>query len=114
MDHKTIKRYAWICHNKDTFTEKEEAKGKGKAGELKGKHWHIVLDCPNSIPLSTIAKWFNVPENAVEIPSGRGAFLDCVQYLTHSSDKCQDEGKTLYPDDEVFSNLLPYRLRRHK
>lgn len=105
MDHKTIKRYAWICHNKDTFTEKEEAKGKGKAGELKGKHWHIVLDCPNSIPLSTIAKWFNVPENAVEIPSGRGAFLDCVQYLTHSSDKCQDEGKTLYPNDEVFSNF---------
>ena len=41
----------------------------------------------------------------VDIPKGRGAFLDCVQYLTHSSDKCQDEGKTLYPDDEVFSNF---------
>ena len=55
--------------------------------------------------LSAVAKWFNVPENMVDIPKGRGAFLDCVQYLTHSSDKCQEEGKALYPDNEVFSNF---------
>ena len=72
---------------------------------LKGKHWHIVLDCPNSIPLSTIAKWFGVPENAVEIPSGRGAFLDCVEYLTHKTEKCIREEKTPYDDEEVFSNF---------
>ena len=41
----------------------------------------------------------------VDIPKGRGAFLDCVQYLTHSSEKCQEEGKALYPDSEVFSNF---------
>ena len=105
MDHKTIKRYAWICHNKDTFTEKEEANGKGKAGELKGKHWHIVIDCPNAIELSTIARWFGVPENAVEIPFGRGAFLDCVEYLTHKTEKCIREEKTPYDDEEVYSNF---------
>lgn len=105
LDHKTIKRFAWICHDKDTYTENEEAQGKGKAGELKPKHWHIVIHCPSGVALSAVAKWFGVPENFVDMPKGRGAFLDCVQYLTHESEKCQAEGKTLYADEEVNSNF---------
>ena len=105
LEHPCIKRYAWIEHNKDIYTEKEESQGKGKAGKRKGKHWHVVLDCPNKGYLDTIAEWFNVPLNAIDLPKGHGAFLDCVQYLTHESEKCQKEGKTLYEDSEVIANF---------
>ena len=30
LSHRTIKRYAWICHNRDYFSLEEEASGKGK------------------------------------------------------------------------------------
>lgn len=33
VEHKTIKRYAWIEHNRDYFSLEEEASGKGKAGD---------------------------------------------------------------------------------
>ena len=36
---------------------------------------------------------------------GKGAFLDCVEYLPHSSEKEQEKGKTLYSDEEVHSNF---------
>lgn len=105
LEHRTIKRYAWIKHNRDYFSEQEEASGKGKAGELKGKHWHIVIDCPNKIDLPTVAKWFGVPEFLVEVAKGKGAFLDCVEYLPHSSEREQEKGKTLYADEEVHANF---------
>ena len=31
--------------------------------------------------------------------------MDCVQYLTHESEKCQKEGKALYEDSEVIANF---------
>ena len=105
VEHKTIKRYAWIEHNRDYFSLEEEASGKGKAGELKGKHWHAVIDCPGSVELPVVAKWFGVPEFLVEVAKGKGAFLDCVEYLPHSSEKEQEKGKTLYEDNEVHANF---------
>ena len=105
VEHKTIKRYAWIEHNRDYFSEQEEASGKGKSGELKGKHWHAVIDCPGSVELPVIAKWFGVPEFLVEVAKGKGAFLDCVEYLPHSNEKEQEKGKTLYEDNEVHANF---------
>jgi hypothetical protein len=46
-----------------------------------------------------------VPEQYVDLPKGRGAFLDCVRYLTHEDEKQQELGKTLYPDDVVVANF---------
>lgn len=103
--HATIKRWAWICHDKDPYTEEEEAKGLGKAGTLKPKHWHGVGECPCSVKLSAIAKWFGVPPQQIELPKGRGAFLDKVQYLTHERTKQQEKGKHLYEDEEVHANF---------
>ena len=105
LDHKTIKRFAYIKHNKDPYTIEEEKQGKGKAGELKNDHWHVVLECPGKVDIKYIAKWFNVPEQYIELPKGRGAFLDKVAYLTHESEKEQAKGKALYDDDEVIANF---------
>ena len=104
-EHKTIKQCAWICHDKDRYTADDEKAGKGKMDDLKGKHWHIVLNCKPALPLSTIAKWFGVPENCIEFPKGQGAFLDCVEYLTHESTKAQQQGKFRYTDEEVKANF---------
>jgi len=108
LTHKTIKKYAYICHDRDVYSEADEANdktGKVKAGDTKPRHWHIVCECPSNPEISAIAKWFEIEENFVDVPKGRGSFLDCVQYLTHESAKEQAKGKAVYDDDEVIANF---------
>ena len=99
LKHKSILQYAYIWHDKDTTVDKD--------GNIivKPKHVHIVLLCPNKVDSAAIAKWFGIPENYIHFPKGRGAFLDCVEYLTHESTKEQAAGKHLYSDSEVHSNF---------
>lgn len=59
----------------------------------------------NATELPTIAKWFGISDNFVDMPKGRGAFLDCVQYLTHEQGKQQEQGKTLYEDSKIKANF---------
>lgn len=104
IDHKTIKQYAYIRHDKDLYTVDDE-KNDYKVGELKTPHYHVVLRCDNAIEIETIAKWLDIPPQYIDAPKGRGAFLDCVQYLTHESEKEQAKGKHLYADKEVTANF---------
>ena len=111
ISHKTINRYAYICHDKDTVTEADIETGKGNydendLGKTKGKHWHIVIECEKTpLPISTIAKWLGIPENMVEVPKGRGAFIDCVEYLRHSDIHQALKGKYEYDASEVKANF---------
>lgn len=75
-----------------------------KNGVEKASHYHIVIKCKSAVDTKMIAKWFCVPENLVEIPKGRGAFVDCVEYLTHERESEQLKGKHLYADSFVHSN----------
>lgn len=111
VKHNSIVRYAYIRHDKDTITEADIETGRGSyteadLGKPKGAHWHIVLETPNhAYPASTIAKWLGIPENMVEIPKGRGAFIDCVEYLRHSDIHQTLKGKYEYGVDEVKANF---------
>lgn len=125
LNHKTIKRYAFILHDKDTYTEEDVKKEKRKAGEenrlpdpniivgaLKPPHYHIVITTVdsdkgtgNTLGVDVIAKWFGIEPQYVDVMRGHGAFLDGVEYLTHSSEKAQKAGKYHYPDSEVESNF---------
>ena len=108
VSHKSIKRYAYICHDRDVYTEEDEKKNpEHKKGMLKGKHWHIVIETPKTpTDIEAVAKWFNIPANFIEVPKGgKRAFIDCVQYLTHERADEQAKGKTLYSDDEVKANF---------
>lgn len=96
LKYKSIKEWAYICHDKD----KEE-----DGITLKPKHWHIVLRFDVAVDVKTIAKWFSIEENYIEMPKGRGAFLDCVEYLTHESGKQRAQNKHVYEDSEVKSNF---------
>lgn len=89
--HKSIGQWAFILHDKD----------KNEDGTLKAPHYHIVLKTNTSLPISTIAKWFGVPENFVAVPRNWGAFMDCVQYLTHE----RHPDKYRYEDCEVKANF---------
>lgn len=104
LAHRTIKQWAYVMHDKDVYSEADEADDATHvAGTPKPRHWHIVLNCTQQVEIGTIAKWFGIPENFVDIPKGNGAgkFLDCVEYLTHESVKQQELGKHRYDDSEI-------------
>ena len=107
LDHKTIKEWAWVYHDKDVWSEDDELDNpKHVAGQVKPPHWHVALNMPkNNTEVEVIARWFGVPMNFVEMKRGAGAFLDCVEYLTHEHPNQQLLGKTLYPDEEIHSNF---------
>ncbi len=107
LSHKTIKRYAYICHDEDVYSEADEIDNPNhKAGEYKPRHWHIVIEMgTRQVEVGVIAKWLGISDNYVSVAKGHGAFLDCVQYLTHEDDKQQGLGKRLYSDDRVIANF---------
>lgn len=107
LAHKTIKRWAYICHDKDVFSEADELNDPDhKQGNPKPRHWHIVIEMgSNQAEVATIAKWLGIAENFIDCPKGAGAFLDCVEYLTHEAEKQQLLGKTLYDDKFVVSSF---------
>lgn len=106
LSHKTINRYAWIAHDSDVYSEADEMNDPEHIqGVKKPLHYHIVIEMIPLTEIHTIAKWFGIPDNFVNFAKGAGAFLDCVEYLTHEDDKQQDYGKILYPDERVTANF---------
>lgn len=114
LAHKSIKEYAYIRHDKDS----------DKDGNLKRPHWHVVIKLKPLQDIETVAKWFNVPPQQIEIPSSpsltyakKFVFFDKVQYLTHEAENQQKKGKYRYPDEDVkfvfvqfqnFRNFIDY------
>lgn len=107
LAHKTINRWAYVAHTEDVYSEEDFINDSSKVeGHKKPKHWHIVIEMgSNSAEIDTIAKWFGIPSNYVEVAKGHGAFLDCVEYLTHENPNQQALGKHLYKDEEVKANF---------
>lgn len=91
-------KYAYILHDKDINED----------GTTKPPHYHIVLNFKNIVSITEIAKAFRLETQYVNAPRAtkwRNAFLDCVNYLTHSDEKQQELGKYLYDDSEVVANF---------
>lgn len=108
VERKGIKRYAYILHDKDVYSEAdEEADETHVQGQIKPPHWHIVIQSNNAMEVSILAKRLGIAENFIDVPKGmdRGKFLDCVEYLTHEAEKQQMLGKHKYQDSEVKSNF---------
>lgn len=108
LEHKSIKQWAYVCHDKDVYSEKDEQEdtaGAKKAGDVKPRHWHIVGSCPSQVEVSALARWFGISENFIDVPKGHGAFLDCVRYLTHEDERQQAQGKHRYEDASVVASF---------
>lgn len=111
VKHKTITRYAYIRHDKDEITEHDIENSQNlwteaDLGKTKAPHWHIVIETANNqTSVKIIAKWLGIPENMIEVPKGRGAFIDCVEYLRHSDIRQKLNGKHEYAIEEVKANF---------
>lgn len=61
-----------------------------------------MLRIPRSpTSLKNVASWFGIAQNYVDVPKGRGAFYDCIMYLTHEF----NPDKTRYIDEAVQANF---------
>lgn len=105
VNRKGMTRWAWILHDKDTYTA-EEAKKNPRAveGEPKADHFHVAVERKSFATMGVIARAFGVPPQQVEVKPA-GSFLDFVEYLTHEHPNQQAKGKHLYPDEEVHANF---------
>ena len=112
----SIKRYAFILHDKDSYTFDDVQQFKErfgvtddsklpKEGELKPPHFHIVLELKNALRLDLIGRWFNVNSNYVNKSVGMGAFYDNCEYLLHSNPNQKELGKYEYSTSDVVSSF---------
>lgn len=112
LSHKTIKKWQWAKHDKDVHTQAEHdlyKKKYGKApywnpGDKKPVHYHVDVQCSAPVTIDTIAKWFGVPANMVEVKKGKNAMTECAEYLTHEDEKQQEIGKHRYDDSEIHAS----------
>lgn len=98
---RSIKKFAYILHDKDTYTEDDEKKNpEHKAGTLKAPHWHICLQFKDSQDTKYVAKWFDIDEQYVS-KSSSGHYEDMLLYLIHKN-SCE---KFQYSVNEVYANF---------
>ena len=86
--------YAMILHDKDYYTEGENA------GEIKKAHWHIVLRFKQAVWSSAVCKELGIEQNYIEQVR---KFDNALQYLIHYN----DSNKAQYTIDEVQGTLKP-------
>lgn len=102
-NHASIKRAAIYKHSEDVYTEEDEKKNpKHKAGWDKPTHLHIYMTSETRLSIASIAKWFGVDPQYVEIKKGHGAFLDCLEYGFHESPKAIEQEKTHYDEGAIL------------
>lgn len=101
-----IKEYAYILHDKDTYTEEEVLSWKGvgkapKVGAPKKDHYHIGFSVNgDAISFKATAELIGVPTEAVEQISSKH-FVGYMAYLTHESAPTKHQ----YGRDEVVTSL---------
>lgn len=101
-NYKTLAEWAYVIHDKDTYTAEEEVKHlnqlrtayradktiehdeQGLAdyirsnqykfeGDPKPAHIHIVIRCNSSVDVAMVSKWLGIPQNQMDFPkSARG------------------------------------------
>lgn len=106
VSRSSVYRYAWVVHDKDRYTKVEtETNPRAIPGKLKPRHVEIVIEYRNQTSVGTVARSFTLPPNQIEVKKGRGAFLDCCEYLTHEREDQHALGKYRYPDAEIQANF---------
>lgn len=124
LSRSSIKKWAYAWHDRDQFDsqEAEYQRSKGRqvrAGDLKPRHVHLVIQCEDSYSIRQMSEWLLIPSARIKTPrelaedsgvaeyAGRGArekaFFDFCQYLTHEGSKQQ--GKHQYDRSVVSSNF---------
>lgn len=98
-----VKAYAYITHDKDS----------NEFGEFKEKHIHLLISIINALNLDTIRNWFKgfEDENGQQINTLAQPMHDicgAYEYLTHETEQAREQGKYVYPKDDIKGNNLSY------
>lgn len=102
----SIKRFAYVLHDKDVYTGESVLNDKPELkGQPKEAHWHVVMEFSYAQDIERISSWFGVSSNFFEKGRGQGAFLEKCIYLTHENESQQEKGKHRYDDDEIVSSF---------
>ncbi len=107
--YKSIKKWAVILHDKDTYTYKEELENpEHKEGTKKPNHYHIYCHFGDqSLDHKYFAEMFGVNEHSVKRIETTAA--NCLLYFVHGTADAIAEGKYPYEWSEVrhSSNWFP-------
>ena len=73
--------FAYILHDKDTWTTEDEKKNpEHKAGELKKAHYHVILKYKNAVFASALSKKYNLESHLIDPVNEPDNYL---MYLIH-------------------------------
>lgn len=101
LNRPCIKKWAYIKHDKDVYTEDDEKKNpEHKEGKLKESHWHVMMQFTDGQKIENIAKWFEQEPNRIE-KSKTGRYEHMLSYLIHANDTT----KFQYKPEEVKANF---------
>jgi hypothetical protein len=102
-DRKCIEKWAYIIHDKDTYTEEDEKKNPDKKeGKLKEKHIHLMLKFTSPQKARLVTQWFNLPINMLS--KIKGKWMTALIYLTHGN----NPEKAQYDFEDVKTNGFDY------
>lgn len=101
LTRRTIKKWAYIVHDKDNYTKYDEIENpEHKVGLHKPNHVHIYVNFgDNGINHLDVAKWFNINEHSVKKINSTAA--NCLLYFVHCTQDAIADGKFMYSWDEV-------------
>lgn len=81
-NNKNLDKWAFILHDKDTYTEQDENKNpKHKNGNIRPAQWHIALHYKNQKSIKPIAKLFNIQLEDIYTPTdknGTSVYTDII------------------------------------
>lgn len=107
--YKTIKKWAYVLHDRDIYTLKDEQINPDhKAGAHKPNHFHVYCNFGNqSIDSALFASWFKINEHSVKRIETTAA--NCLLYFVHGTADSIAEGKYQYEWSDVHhsSNWNP-------
>lgn len=112
MSYKTIKKWAYVFHDRDVYTLKDEMiDSSRKAGEKKPSHYHVYCNFGNqSVDHEYFASLFKINPHSVKRIESTAA--NCLLYFVHGTAEAIAEGKYRYSWSDVHhsTNWTPQVL----
>lgn len=97
--------YAYILHDKDTYTETNELPPGAILGGKKLDHIHIAMSFTNARTIESVADALGVASNTIEKFDGRYGKPNMFAYLIHKTTRAIELGKHQYDVSEVTANF---------
>lgn len=104
-----IRNYAYILHDLDVYHDNTEDHIEG---EIKKAHYHIIINTREKLQENTFIKMCQSfsPENKFNKYSVQHTrdIVSAFNYLTHNTLEAQQDGKYIYPEENIKSNNKDY------